>query len=183
MGLIQTFVPEKLIIGILFQNQAQCDDVIKHLIEKLGAIDFYGSISSFSQHSTYYNQEMGGSVYRMFISIQNLIDPSDLADIKIWTNTLEQLYQTNTLRPINLDPGILSAGRLALATTKNAGHRIALTKGIYAEITTFYARNNFHALPWTYPDFQTDTIRHDLLAIRKIYMHQFLQWRHTQNDH
>jgi len=88
------------------------------------------------------------------------------------TNDIEKEYSQNGCRRINLDPGLMSHGRLTLASTKNAPHRIPLSKGIYAEITLFFARKDWQSLPWTYSDFQIDETKAFLRKVRAIYLEQ-----------
>ena len=56
-------------------------------------------------------------------------------------------------RRVNIDPGYIDAFKLVLASTKNAGQRIYLHSGIYAETTLQYFDGAFHGLPHTYPDY------------------------------
>lgn len=172
MGLAAQFTAEKLFSGILFHDKIQKDHAIDLLIHQFGPIDHCSKIREFSSFSPYYDQEMSGAVYRVFVSFSQLVDPSTLVDIKVWTNAREQELSAAGQRMVNLDPGLISAGRIALATTKNASHRIALQQGIYAEITLFYAKKDYHPLPWTYPDFKDVDTRKTLLTMRQIYMQQ-----------
>lgn len=170
MGHAESFTPEKLFIGILFHDTAIKETVLQLLQDRFGLIDCCSDTRNFSSFSSYYDQEMGSPVYRVFISFATLVDPGELANIKTWTNACEVELAGSLGRQVNIDPGLISAGRVALATTKNAGHRLALGQGIYGEITLFYAKKDYHALPWTYPDFQDFFVREALLAMRRIYM-------------
>ncbi len=173
MGIASAYTPEKLFVGLLFHDEQNKDKAIDVLQERFGPVDYQTQVRDFSVFSSYYDEEMGGRVFRSFVSFRDLIDPSHLAEIKTWTNSLEAGWANAPLRrTINLDPGLLSVGRIALATTKNAAHRIALTSGIYVEITLFYAKKNYHPLPWTYPDFQDSFVKQALLDMRRIYMQQ-----------
>ena len=73
-------------------------------------------------------------------------------------------------RRINLDPGFINHGRLMLATTKNAGFRIPLADGIYPEMTLFYARGQWHKLPWTYRDYQSERVQSFITEVRHKYL-------------
>jgi hypothetical protein len=168
MGLAYQFTKEKLLCGILYGNNDYLTKAITFLSNNFGTIDYQTPPMPFC-FSSYYNDEMGANINRIFVSFSNLVDPSRLATIKLLSNNFEQSLATNGKRPVNLDPGLISTGRLALATTKNAGHRLALAEGIYAEITLFYGRKSFRALPWSYPDFKSEEVINHLLAIRKIY--------------
>ena len=106
----------------------------------------------------YYEPEMGSGLQRRFLAFGNLFDPANLTEAKLWTNTLEAELARESdgpARPVNLDPGYVTAAKLVLATTKNRGHRIYLSRGIYAEITLAYRDGDWRPLPWTYPDYRT----------------------------
>lgn len=169
------FPKEKLICGILFNSSTNLNTALDFLKANIGEIDYQSPDESFSKFTTYYNDEIGGEVFRVFVSFKELVDPSSLADIKLKTNSFEAIHAINNKRPINLDPGLISTGRLILATTKNASHRIALHSGIYVEMTLFFSKNEFTALPWTYPDFSSDDVRHHMFNIRNLYKKQYKQ--------
>ena len=57
-------------------------------------------------------------------------------------------------RPLNLDPGYITAAKLVLASTKDHAHRIYLQDGIYAEVTLAYRHRAWQPLEWTYPDYR-----------------------------
>ncbi|MFP6659163.1 MAG: DUF4416 family protein, partial [Pirellulales bacterium] len=70
----------------------------------------------------------------------------------------EQQYaveaQTAELRPLNIDPGYLSRGKLVLASTKDHSHRIYLRDGIFAEATLYYKDRQWQSREWTFPDYR-----------------------------
>lgn len=172
MGIAQKFEKEKLIIGLLF-SQMQLEEAAKQKLQKFfGPIDSESPAEDFSRYSSYYNEEIGSSVLRKIISFKELVNPEQLAAIKAQTNALELEFAKEGRRPVNIDPGILSSGRFALATTKNAGHRLPLQQGIYIEMTLFYSRKSWQNLPWTYPDFQSPALKEALSRIRRLYMAQ-----------
>ena len=149
---------------------------ISKLKAAFGETDIESDSYSFSDISPYYDDEMGGTVFRKMLSFSECRDPQELAAIKTLTNSIEQQTADAGNRHINLDPGFISAGRLSLATTKNAGHRIPLSDGIYAELTLFYARHAWHPFPWTYMDFKLPQVHDFLTQARKIYMQQRKSW-------
>ena len=135
-------------------------DIEKELEKQFGAIDLKSPVFDFT-FTDYYKPEMGGGLKKIFFSFRNLISPQEIVSVKIATNRLEETYRLpqpvdGISRPINLDPGYLDGSKLVLASTKNYAHRIYLNNGIYAEITFLYSKNQFHPLPWTYPDYQTE---------------------------
>ena len=176
MGTAHNFEPEKLICAVLYTDPQTADRAIECLKAEYGGTDLESERYCFSEISPYYDGEMGGKVYRRLLSFAECRDPQELAAIKTFTNQLEQASVTDTGRQINLDPGFVSPGRLSLATTKNAGHRIPLSDGIYAELTLFYARGQWNPFPWTYMDFKLPQVHAFLTQVRRIYMQQRKSW-------
>jgi len=73
------------------------------------------------------------------------------------TNEIEnQFLSDDGGRRINIDPGYLDSAKLVLVSTKNFSHRVYLDKGIYGEVTLIYSGDNFHPLPYTFPDYKTE---------------------------
>ena len=68
---------------------------------------------------------------------------------------------------MNLDPGLLSLGKLILASTKDNAQRIPLRDGIYAEVTLIYREKSYRPLPWTYPDYRSPEYLEILHALRE----------------
>jgi hypothetical protein len=169
------------------------------LEKKFGPIELRSPILHFN-YTDYYEKEMGKDVKRQFLSFQKLIDPGALADIKLFTNKLEEGCRDrarpkdggfSTLapskeaspgrlldarsasggyRPINLDPGYLASSKLILASTKDYSHRTYLKKGIYAEVTLRYAKGAFEPLPWTFPDYRSKEYINFFTETRTLYM-------------
>ena len=122
-------------------------------------------------HTDYYDDEMGPGITRSYLFFPHLTDPGDLADLKLWTNSLEEeatKQSGKTGRPVNLDPGFLALDKLVLATTKERSHRIYIGKGIYAESTLHFHKGRYEARPWTYPDYARGYLRPVFLAARKV---------------
>ncbi|NIZ47227.1 DUF4416 family protein [Entomospira nematocerorum] len=169
MGLATHYTKEKLMMGLLFHHLDQAKLAKELTQQHWGSCDYESAIFNFSDHSPYYDKEMNGTVFRQFFSFTALIEPDQLATIKTITNDIEKTFQHNGYRPINLDPGLINTGRLVLATTKNATHRIALQHGIYGELTLFYSRKSWNPFPWTYPDFRSEAVQAVLSDIRNLY--------------
>jgi hypothetical protein len=173
MGKAELFEKEKLIMGIIFPSDELYEKIIEILTEKFGEIDFMTEEFSFSEEfSNYYDEEIGGEARRRILSFERLVDPSEQAEIKTYTNAVEAEFSINGNRMINLDPGFLSHGRLMLATTKKTGFRIPLCDGIYTELTLYYARGAWQKLPWTYRDYQSERVQSFLITVRKKYLEQ-----------
>lgn len=165
------FTPEKLVIGALIARPEQEGPLERELETLFGTVDFRTALLPFT-YTTYYNREMGDTIFKKFWSFQVLIDPSDLAAIKEKTNLLETRFAENGQRKINLDPGILALSRFVLATTKEGSHRIPLSRGIFAEVTLQFVGGEYREQPWTYPDFRSVEYRTVLRQIREIYREQ-----------
>ena len=175
MGRAAVFPAEKLIMPILFSERDSYTAVRAALLRRFGPLDYDGEEVHFS-FSGYYDEEMGGPQTRVFLAFRRLVDPSELWKIKLFTNRLEQKFSASGgLRRVNLDPGLLDLNRLILATTKHAGHRLPLRKGIYAEITLHYRKGSYQPFDWTYPDFRSDGYQKILMELRKIYHSQLKQ--------
>lgn len=173
MGQIFEFEKEKLIIGVIYHEKEILDAAMKILVEKFGETDGVCEEFSFSEEfSNYYDDEVGGEGLRRIYSFKNTVDPTMQAEIKEFTNEIEARFSIEGNRKINLDPGFINHGRLMLATTKAAGFRIPLKRGIYTELTLFYARGGWHKFPWSYRDYQSERVQSFLTEVRKTYLLQ-----------
>jgi hypothetical protein len=148
--------PVKLIVGILASDERCLTVARESLSSTLGAIDLASDVWTFDQ-TDYYAGQIGPHILRQFVSIEQLIDPGQLAPIKHRTNAIEQqLAATLAMpfpRPVNLDPGTVEPSKLVLATTKNYAHRIYIGNRMYAEVTLVFDKGRWHPLPYTYPDY------------------------------
>lgn len=171
MGKIKLPERVKLIIG-MFSNKVELFKEVKKILEeKFGQVDFESPILPFNK-TNYYEKEMGKDLKRIFCSFKELIRPEDLAEIKIFTNSIEEKFLDNGKRQINIDPGYLTLSKLVLATTKDYSHRIYLKEGIYAEATLRFEKGAFVPLEYTYPDYRTQEYLNIFNQIRQIYLTQ-----------
>jgi hypothetical protein len=168
MGKIAPVDQVKLITGIIASGNGVLKQAKETMAEKLGTIDSQSAVIPFD-FTDYYLKEMGGNLLRQWVSFKNLINPDELAKIKVLTNEIESSFAESAQRKVNLDPGYLSMSKLVLASTKNYSHRIYLSDGIYAEITLQYMDKNFHALAWTYPDYASDPAAEYFTLVREKY--------------
>ena len=149
--------PVKLIIGVLAANDDALNRTAGELETIFGTIDLQSDVWQFTQ-TEYYKDETGEHILRQFVSIDKLIDPGRLADIKHRTNELEKQVagqlSPDLTRPVNLDPGIIEPSKLILATTKNYSHRIYIGNKMYAEVTLIYDKGHWKHFDYTYPDYR-----------------------------
>jgi hypothetical protein len=163
--------PVKLIFSVFAATIAQLDETIARLSASYGPPDFLSDAVLFD-YTDYYCKEMGENLVRRFLSMEELIRPETLPDIKLATNSMEDEFGQEGKRRVNIDPGYISKGHLILATGKSYAHRPYLRDGIYADLTLFYQNKKFCSLPWTYPDYADEK---QLLMLGKIRATYLLQ--------
>jgi len=161
--------PAKLIIGMFTADRPLVAEAAGRLIERLGEIDMVSPWFDFN-YTAYYEKEMGRPLMRRLLVFKRLIDQQDLADIKWLCLKLEDTFSAQGNRRINIDPGYLLAERFVLASGKNFTHRVYIGRRIYADLTLTFTRNDFHCLPWTYPDYASRGMRDYLLQVRDKYL-------------
>lgn len=170
MGRIKKPLPGKLILSAIYSVLGPMHDSIEEIERKFGVIELETDELEFL-HTTYYREEMGENLKRKFFAFEKMVDRDRLAEIKIWTNRLEEKHGERVddfvFRKVNLDPGILSLANLVLASTKDFSHRIYLKDGIYSEVTLVYEKKRFKALPWTYPDYTEPEVLEFLARTRE----------------
>lgn len=157
MGAIRPPRAVNLICGLISNDPDLCTHAIRLLCEYAGPTDEVTDFWPFD-FTDYYEIEMGEDLLRQFVSFDRLIDPAELASLKVLTNDLEKRVcdacgLSPTQRRVNLDPGYIATSKLVLATTKDFGHRVYLHDGIYAESTLHYQGGRWIPWPWTYPDY------------------------------
>lgn len=175
MGIPREPKPAKYFVALLSSNQEYLAGVENDLINVLGAIDCRSQTLCWGV-SPFYEKEMGPKLLRRFVSFDPLRSPEKLAEVKLATQQLEEKHRNPRMQPsgrrVNLDPGYLEAGKIVLASTKNASQRIYLRSGIYAEATLLYYESGFHACSYTYPDYLWPETLAFLTSLRSIYLKQ-----------
>ena len=171
MGSPGEFPAEKLVVGVLLSRPELKAGLLLRLGQGFGASDWVSPELPFS-YTRYYDREMGGPILRFFVSCRELVDPARLAATKLQSNALEEEFRRPALRPVNLDPGLLSLARFVLASTKPAAHRVPLSGGIHAEIELLYEHGGFRPVEWTYPDYRSQEYRDILEHIRGLFKAQ-----------
>lgn len=163
--------PVKLVFSIFASTGEKIDEVLSLLAAQYGQPDFISDEVLFD-YTDYYRKEMGENLVRRFLSMQKLINPETLPDIKLATNDIENEFTENGKRLVNIDPGYISQAHLILATGKGYSHRPYLRDGIYADLTLFYQNKKFCSLPWTYPDYADEKQLVMFAQIREQYLLQ-----------
>ena len=167
--------PVKLIVGILAANREALASSVEAVNKQIGKVDLASEVWPFTQ-TDYYKNETGHNIFRQFVSIEELVDPGKLAEIKHTTNKMEQelagVLKTAVPRPVNLDPGIIEPSKLVLATTKNYSHRIYIGNKMFAEVTLIYEKGNWRHFEWTYPDYKQQHYQEFFNKVRSRLMEQ-----------
>jgi len=177
MGEIGAPPPVRRIVSAIFSDRASLSGAVEALAQEHGGVRQLGQEMSFD-FTDYYESEMGGNLRRGFFEVEGLVSSEELVALKRFTSDVERrVAAPDGRRRVNLDPGILSAERLVLASTKNAPHRLYLGRGIYAELTLVYQSGGFQALPWTYPDYASEAVRGLLCDVRKRYLAELKEGR------
>ncbi len=175
MGIPREPKPAKYFIALLSSNHEYLNGVENDLVSVFGPIDCR-SQTLYWEVSQFYEKEMGPKLLRRFVSFQPLQSPEKLAEVKLATQELEEKHRNPWMQPsgrrVNLDPGYLEAGKVVLASTKNASQRIYLRSGIYAEATLLYYEGGFHGCSYTYPDYLWPETLAFLTSLRSIYLRQ-----------
>ncbi|MFH1370688.1 MAG: DUF4416 family protein [Planctomycetota bacterium] len=167
--------PVKLIIGILAADKNALAAAVKSIAAKFGQIDLKSDVWPFTQ-TDYYKDQAGPDILRQFVSIEKLIDPGTLAQIKHDTNSLEQQLADSLKlphpRPVNLDPGFIEPSKLVLASTKNFSHRIYIGNKMFAEVTLMYEKGNWRHFDYTFPDYKQSCYQDFLTKVRNRLLEQ-----------
>lgn len=161
-------IPVKLFCGVLYSDSSLLQQSQAILLEKYGAIDHQSEPYEFTI-TEYYRPEMDWPIYRIFWSFARLIDPKEIARIKIDCNEIEDQLAIDSNRKVNIDSGYLDYDKVVLASAKYNGQKVYLDLGIYADLTLHFEKKDFHPYPWTFPDFKNGHYNKTLLKIREIY--------------
>jgi len=118
--------------------------------------------------TSYYDATMGPGLGKTFLAFDAGFDAGELAAVKHRTNAWEAEYAALARhpepRPLNFDPGYITAAKLVLASTKDHAHRIYLGDGMYAEITLMYRHGAWQSHEFTFPDYRRPDF-HDFFTI------------------
>lgn len=166
MGSERAAAPAAFFCALTFAGEGMPDEALEALRSRLGPeADRLPPFPFTFTH--YYEKEMGRGLQKMFVLFETLRDPGELAEVKRATNALEEsLARPDGGRTVNLDPGYVAPAKVVLATTKDFAHRVCLGGGIFGEVTLKASGGAWEPLPWTYPDYRSDSVRQFLWRAR-----------------
>jgi hypothetical protein len=172
--------PVKYFIAALFHDLRRLDEARGRFVDLWGAMDCEGSDREFDV-TGYYRDEMGEPLYRRIMSFEKLEDPTLLVSMKLACNDIEDALRVSGKRTVNCDAGYLDHNKVVLASAKEAGQKIYIDKGIYADLAGRYKDGAYRPFEWSFPDFKDNRYGQELLAIRALYLSQLKALRRVQN--
>lgn len=169
-------LPVKLFMAILYSDAELLQQARLLLVSRYGDIDFWDQPTEFTV-TDYYGPEMGRPIYRHFIGFAQLINPKEIARIKIETNAIEDQLAVAGQRKVNLDAGYLDYDKVVLASAKYNGQKVYLDHGIWADLTLRYEKGQFYPFPWSFPDFKAGLYNQTFMRMREVYKIQMKRGR------
>jgi hypothetical protein len=172
MAIPKEFTPAKMICGVIYKEDALYAEVKRRLEAEWGRTDSESPAYPFDL-TGYYEDEMGPGLSRRFMSFEDLIAPESLPGLKLKGIAIEEELRRArgaAGRPVNLDPGYLTASAVVMATAKDFAHRIPLGQGIYAHLEFLFTRTGVRTLDWTYPDLRREACQAYFRTVREAYL-------------
>jgi hypothetical protein len=170
MGDLRPHPPSMVLVAVITRHDEALAWARERAVERWGPVAEESPTFRFDETS-YYDATMGTGLGKTFLTFAPGYDPGELAADKHLTNGWEAEYAAlgrhAEPRPLNLDPGYLTAAKLVLASTKDHAHRIYLGDGMFAEITLFYRHGAWQAHEFTFPDYRRADYHAFFSACRK----------------
>jgi hypothetical protein len=175
--------PVKLLVAVLWGegDAAALPEALHRLADQWGRTDFTGPDHPFTA-TDYYVAEMGANLQRRLISFAELVQPESIREAKLRCNAIEDALAIAGQRRVNLDIGYLDHNKLVLASAKNAGQKIHLGEGIYADLIARFKGGRYQPFEWTFPDFKDGRYDKDLAEIRRRYLEDLRRLRGQQSS-
>lgn len=168
--------PLQYFVALLYREPDALAAGKRELIARWGEFDFEGGDHAFDM-TDYYEPEMGAPLYRRLVAFAVLRPPTDLVDMKLQCNAVEEALAVAGQRRVNLDAGYLDHNKIVLASAKGRGQKIYLDQGIYADLVGFYHAGRYQPFDWTFPDFKDDRYHDELLTMRRLYLGRMREFR------
>ena len=143
----------KLFCSLIYSGHFVLQAAIEALVQEWGGVETISRRLPFD-FTPYYEKEMGSALVRKFLVFRDPVEQDSLPALKGTANRVESHFLgPGGARKVNIDPGLLLADKLVLATTKPSANRPYLGSGVYADLSLVYHRGSYRSLPWTYPDY------------------------------
>jgi hypothetical protein len=146
--------PEKalLLMAVMYSNRASLEKAMNELTKKFGPVSTQSKEFDFTKFTQYYNPEMGKKQIKKYVVFEKLIDRAKLADIRIFTQKLEDRLSKNKKRTVNIDPGYITKEAVVLGTLKERAHKIYLGKGVFADLQGLFGKHELRTFEYTFAD-------------------------------
>lgn len=157
------------VVGMISAFPELFEEAAARLVQDLGPVLLKCDVFPFD-FTEYYNVEMGRDLLRTYVAFDGRVSEDALYAMKTLSTSRERefLHPGTSNRRINLDPGVVTADHLVLASHKRAAHRICIKDGVFGELELIYVEGGFQPLPWTYPDYRTQVARSFFERIRAV---------------
>lgn len=165
MARVRDIKPVKPICGITFAHSVGLEDILEALVGVMGREEERSEVFEFD-HTTYYAEEMGEGLRKVFVGFRGVIEPGRLPEMKRRTIDLEARWSEDGNRRVNLDPGYVTQAKVVMASAKDFAHRVFIGDGIYGDVQLQYKDNEFRIQPWTFPDYRSETVLSFFHAVR-----------------
>ncbi len=165
MKICKTDYKAKLFVGVMFSDEKLLNKVIGDLKQKFGELEEDYLEYDFD-FTNYYEEEMGKNLKKRIIVFKDLINREEIADIKIFTNELEEKYSKDGKRQVNLDPGYFTKDQLLLPSAKESAYKVYLGKGVFGHLCLIFSGNKAIEVNRTFPDFRTEQVKNFFLDLK-----------------
>ncbi len=171
MASIKQISKVKLIVGIMYRDKEVFDGVVGTLSERFGEICCQSDDYAFD-FTDYYEDESGKDLKKRIIVFEELVDRDELAEIKHFTNKIEDNLSEDGKRKINLDPGYMTEHNVVLASAKEMPHKVSIGRGMFGDVVLEYRKGDYEDSRHTFPDYRTRLVRDFLVGVRKKYLEE-----------
>lgn len=161
--------PVRLLVACLSSPGAPLAETRRALEDAHGRVEAESADWPFDV-TDYYAAEMGGPLARRFWSFEALVPPESLVHVKHHAATLEDRLRAGGKRRVNLDPLYLDHHKVVLASFKEAGHKLYVGCGVWADLTLRFHKGRWQPFEWTFPDFRDGRYDEFLTAVRRRYL-------------
>ncbi len=163
--------PVKLYVSIIYREETVRMDAKEFMTRRWGSIDHESDPLPFEAALPLKN-EMGTPLFRSFVSFGPLIDPGELALVKMACMGLEEKFRVQGKRRANLDPGYIDSHKAVLATTHSGPTKVYHSAGIYLDTVLLFPKGKCQALPWSFPEFKNQDYDDIFLTLHALYKEQ-----------
>jgi hypothetical protein len=168
--------PAKFFMAVMVPHDRYHREVEEYLSQQLGPLEHHSARYDFGAFSDYYRAEMGGPLWKYFVTFQRLLPMDSLKQVKLFAEQTQEQFAAmgadKMRRTVNLDPGYLTGWSVVLSTVKNHAHRLYLGEGVFAEVTLLFRKHEYETLPWTYRDYSYGPVVDFFHSVRSDYLQQ-----------